>query len=413
MNGTIPLVLQGKIPWENLKGAILEECIYWLLHSMGARDLQWRIGGAGQGAADGGRDLEATFYLSGPDGDLTPQKWWVDAKGRKRTVEKAAVMAAAHNAQGIDVLVIATNAVFSNPTIDWVKDWNSQNKGPKVQLWDRSKIERLLCSHPDVVGRLFSQALSPQGRLEMLRAQFWNHGIRAESSLLKRLWVERKQLNWDTRDRIAVIASEFANGNITERAWGSTLGSEDIMDVFKSALINGPGTFLRLHKAGHGLAEYYEFLAYLLLNMLIRFKTESVAEYMDSVWKNCEIEFSKDIQEMVIGPMVYRLEQELFDLCMSDCFRVTAKPNVLNARDVKDYWERLRVRDVLPKIEKESLFMEINSVKCKVGFTKKERCYFLRDGNLPLNTQLEKLQKTIFFRLGQYNQINGTMTIPP
>ncbi|WP_186157263.1 hypothetical protein [Burkholderia gladioli] len=55
-------VLPAAIPFEKLKSKDLEECVYWLLDAMGAKDLEWRTGGTGGGAADGGRDLEAHFF---------------------------------------------------------------------------------------------------------------------------------------------------------------------------------------------------------------------------------------------------------------------------------------------------------------------------------------------------------------
>jgi hypothetical protein len=52
-----PWLLPAEIPFADLKARDLEECVYWLLDAMGAKDLEWRLGGAGGGAADGGRDL--------------------------------------------------------------------------------------------------------------------------------------------------------------------------------------------------------------------------------------------------------------------------------------------------------------------------------------------------------------------
>jgi hypothetical protein len=92
-------VLPSKIPWDTLKGKELEECVYWLLQGMGARDLQWRVGGCGGGAPDQGRDLEANFYSSGPDGEINAARWWIETKGRTSTVEKDAVTSAANNAR--------------------------------------------------------------------------------------------------------------------------------------------------------------------------------------------------------------------------------------------------------------------------------------------------------------------------
>jgi hypothetical protein len=70
-------VLPASIPFDAMKGRDLEECVYWLLDAMGAKDLEWRTGGKGGGAADGGRDLEANFYTPGVDGEVEAKKWWI------------------------------------------------------------------------------------------------------------------------------------------------------------------------------------------------------------------------------------------------------------------------------------------------------------------------------------------------
>jgi hypothetical protein len=54
---------------------------------------------------------------------MEPQRWWVEAKGRNKTVEPSAVKDAVVNADSrndIDVIVLATNSHFSNPTRDWL-----------------------------------------------------------------------------------------------------------------------------------------------------------------------------------------------------------------------------------------------------------------------------------------------------
>ncbi len=67
------LFIPTEIPWQDLKGKDLEELLYWLFDAMGAKELEWRIGGSGSGTSDQGRDLELSFYVSTPDGDLVGQ----------------------------------------------------------------------------------------------------------------------------------------------------------------------------------------------------------------------------------------------------------------------------------------------------------------------------------------------------
>jgi len=62
LNSVENLVAPDDLPIANLRDHDFEECIYWLLDAMGAKELAWRKGSAGKkGTADGGRDLESTI----------------------------------------------------------------------------------------------------------------------------------------------------------------------------------------------------------------------------------------------------------------------------------------------------------------------------------------------------------------
>lgn len=85
MNITEPeWVVPASIPFDELKAKDLEECVYWLLDAMGAQDIEWRVGGEGGGAADGGRDIEAKILAQTDEGDLSPQTWWFECKGSSK-----------------------------------------------------------------------------------------------------------------------------------------------------------------------------------------------------------------------------------------------------------------------------------------------------------------------------------------
>ncbi|MGY3582547.1 hypothetical protein ACVIGB_008388 [Bradyrhizobium sp. USDA 4341] len=237
----IEWVLPASIPFESLKRRDLEECVYWLLDAMGAKDLEWRTGGSGDGAADGGRDLEAHFYTPGANGEIESQKWWIECKGRASTVESSEVKSAVNNAlatEGLDYVVIATNTQFSNPTRDWVKEWQSKHPRPKVKLWDHSQIERYLSRHPDVVLRLYSEALSSQGRFQAMETQFWNKLEFVTPRALADLWKVRRELELTGMGLFAAVVNEFANGSITHRPWGAFLNAPSLAAVLRTGLVN-------------------------------------------------------------------------------------------------------------------------------------------------------------------------------
>lgn len=58
---TPDLILCFGIPWNVIRGSDLEELLYWLFNSMGAKDLEWGIRGKGRDAADQGRDILHSF----------------------------------------------------------------------------------------------------------------------------------------------------------------------------------------------------------------------------------------------------------------------------------------------------------------------------------------------------------------
>ena len=145
------------------------------------------------------------------------------------------------NASGkrdIDVLVIATNSFFSNPTRDWVREWQVDHPKPIVKLWERTQLENLCSKNPLAVIRLFSEALSPQGKLEVIRSKFWNYANYTDEPTLDDIWKFREKLSITPDTLLALVASEFANGNINKRSWATIVSDEIVVNSLVMALIN-------------------------------------------------------------------------------------------------------------------------------------------------------------------------------
>jgi len=268
------LVLPTQIPWKTLKGKDLEECLYWLIDSIGGKELEWRLGGEGDGAPDQGRDLEAIFHKDEPDGEISRQKWWIEAKGRTATVAATSVKESILNASGkkeLDVLVIATNTTFSNPTRDWVKEWQLNHPRPIIHLWDKHNLERLFSRHPEAVIRLSMDALTPQGRLEVAKSRFWNYSMYSDRPTLEYLWQHRVELELDYPKFLAIFISEIANGNIMNRPWTNLSDKDLSLRIFGHGLVNLLFFCSRASKAGTSETPYVQGLAFLLLIILDKF----------------------------------------------------------------------------------------------------------------------------------------------
>jgi len=319
-------VLPAGIPFTELKARDLEECAYWLLDAMGARDLEWRTGGSSGGAADGGRDLEATFYIPSPDGEMDPQRWWIECKGRKRTVEPDEVKRAVNNATAHDdlaYLVIVTNTTFSNPTRDWVRTWQVRNPRPRIKLWDHESLESLLSKHPAVVLRLFSEALSPAGLLRAAQERFWNKIEFTPVRALRTFWAARTAIDIGPLERFALIANEFAHGSIAERPWGAAASPQALLQATHLSFKNL--AYLRVRVADIGVDDkpILAALAHLIVASLQVTNADELATLiLKATGPNEGRILSGEAFDMLMGPVLDRLAGEMQDVCTSDCDRL-------------------------------------------------------------------------------------------
>ncbi|BAH40534.1 hypothetical protein GAU_3492 [Gemmatimonas aurantiaca T-27] len=374
------LFLPTELPWAELKGRDLEELLYWLFDSMGAKDLEWRIGGAGSGAADAGRDLEMSFYVSSPDGDLVRQRWWVEAKGRAGTVEPADVKHAVVNVASrhdIDVLVVATNSLFSNPTRDWVREWQSNNPRPRVKLWERTELESHCSKNPIAVVRLFTKALSSQGKLEVAAKKLWDYAAFTDVPTLAALWADRSSLEIDSRGLVALAASEIANGSVEERSWAVFVDEDIVLDALGDGLINFLYLLFRAHEAGVRADPLVRALSYLLLVATYRCGESVVSDLLERVWESvAEREYPAEIRRVVVQPILESLSSELRDVCTSDCARISTKPLVLSDREVRTYLQRLSIgSDHDAKTPERVLMFESFDEPCRIGLALDKQCH--------------------------------------
>jgi hypothetical protein len=392
------LFLPTEIPWKNLKGKEFEELLYWLFDAMGAKELEWRIGGANSGTADQGRDLELSFYSSSPDGELVKQKWWVEAKGRKKTVEPEEVKSAILNSagkSGIDVMVIATNSAFSNPTRDWVKEWQQKNPLPKIKLWERTELENYCSKHPIAVIRVFRHALNPAGKLAVLTTKLWDYTAFTDEFTLNELWKEREGLAIDFKELVALVACEFANGDITSRSWAMLVDNEKLVNSLANGLLNLLFLIFRSEESGTRLQPLIKGMAYLVLLCTTRVGAEFTAHLLNSVWDQASVAYPGQIRNMVLEPIMRAVHGEIRDVCVSDCSRISTERTMLSESEVGQYWDRLNVKDVAARSSqpKEFLTIETHAAKCNVGFAlNAEVCCPLCEEEAPHENILEVLR---------------------
>lgn len=369
-------ILPTSIPFETLKSDALEQCVYWLLDAMGAKDLEWRIGGSGKGAADQGRDLEATFYVPHADGSIESQRWWIECKGRSKTLDPRAVKTAANNSlavSSLDSLVIVTNTTFSNATRDWVKEWQVSHPRPRIKLWDRSSLEGFISRHPSVALRLFAQALSTEGKLKSVESRFWNKLEYSQINFLEEIWEKCESIHFETLDLLALVFNEVAHGDIELRPWlaSSSIETSDRIQLLGIGLSNLPYLLARANRAGESLEPISKGFAYLILSMIGKIPAQHLAELIIQFTKgDSDRPVPESIQEFCLMPILDGLTTELLDVCTEDCARLSPTREWRGALvESHTYWDRLNpsTKPASKRAEK-VVTLEQTTARCNVGF---------------------------------------------
>ncbi|UXH38813.1 restriction endonuclease [Pseudomonas promysalinigenes] len=369
-------IIPSAIPFEHLKAKDLEECLFWLLDAMGAQNIEWRIGGTGGGAPDGGRDLEAQILVPSSDGDLSLKTFWFECKGRKNTVPPEVVRNAATHASAysqVDTLVVVTNSTFSNPTTDWVREWNNDPRPrAKVQLWDRTKLEQMLCRHPSVALRLFDRSLSLDGRLQALATRFWERFEYTPIRLLEELWEARNELEITPIQRFALIVNECSNRCLELRPWATTTTPEQAYRTLEIALANLYYLFLKILRSGVDDAPILKSLSHLILIALREYSAELVSDLLkafEAEWASKPM--PEGVLEIVLEPVLRFLHQELTSICVPTCPRVSRlarDERMGDDQDLSTYWYRFEQEGYSGVEDDRILWIERTTEPCEVGF---------------------------------------------
>ena len=374
------LIIPSEIPWDDIKDKDLEELLYWLFIEMGAKDLEWRVGGEGSGGPDQGRDLECSFYISSPEGDLIPQKWWIEAKGTKSTVKPSKVKESVINVVSkkyIDVLVIATNSYCSNPTRDWIKDWQKNNPRPIIKLWERPQLENFCSRHPLAIIRLYSKALSPQGKIEVVRTKLWNHLSFTDGPALKQIWENRGSVEISPETLIALISSEFANGDIASRSWALYVNEEILINSLGYGLTNFLYLVFRANDLGVNQKPLIKAFSYMVLACIERIGIEQTTELLENIWDKVKKRNSLNLlKNIILESILGMLVSEIMDVCIKNCRRVLTDPIELTEKEIGQYWKRLIPSVDESEDETRKLILELFDQPCNVGFpvSKEQNC---------------------------------------
>lgn len=393
------LVIPEKLPIADLRDYDFEECVYWLFDAMGAKKLVWRKGSHGnKGTADGGRDIEAQLNLIQPNAEVIEEQWWIDPKGRKGTLEKSAVQDVLLNAQAfdeLDVFVVATNTTFTNPTRDWVEEFQRKHPKPRIELWDGTDIERLLSKYPQVVARLFGKALSTQGKLEVLSSRFWDSGIYSDGEVLEDLWKARLELEINVHNVIALCACELANGDPHKRTWLALFDGEDLALCIINGFSNAFAIVNRLINRGAKQDPVISTLSHLIISASLFVDAETVQQliYTGLTTEKGE-DFPDNVRGYILLPVIYNSLDDLYWQCALECDKV-CETGYRDEDHEKKFWQQFHYADAGDDEEdKRRLILQRTTVPCPLGLVSAEESCPLTGEDEPYSEEwlLDKLR---------------------
>lgn len=374
IGGYVDRPMIDEVPWGSIKGKLLEELIHELVEAMGGVDIIWRTGGTGDGAADGGRDIEASFIHTTPDGDVRREKWWIESKGRAGSVEPMAVKSAVLNVAArddVDVLVIASNSQFTNPTRDWVEAWQQKHPRPQVRLWDRARMDSLVRRHPVASARVIPSILKGEERLRLLVDQFAETGRVPLEADLEYFW-QNKDLVTRADEISCLTYAEVTLGNLTLRPWGTLAAERISLEMLIEAFVGI--TFAAIRTGSLSDSKITDAAAHLVHCGISGLTPDVAWKVINNPFEFLEGEFAKRsagkikvYREVIIQPIWGRAIEQLLSACADDCIRVSASPEVaFGARpEGPSFWRRMNPD--LPAPDDEGLIIENREKPCAVG----------------------------------------------
>lgn len=285
---------QSQYVWELLSPADFEKLVFFLLDDMGFKNIEWRKDGEGISSTDGGRDLEATFTRIEPGDIVELEKWWVEVKYRSGNLAPATVKESILNAagrEGIEVFAIFTTGTISNNTWDWIKEFQSSQSKPKIRVWQRHDIERVLKKYPQTASRFFLASLSLSEKVQAVENRFWNSVSLPTLDEIDEIWKSYSDIQWSGSNFLPFVVAEISAGYPEFRQWGFSVSELIVLEAFVVGLANLPQLVVRFNQTGRSSMPLYEGLAYLLEIALLSFDVDRTYNICVNPYQFMDVDF--------------------------------------------------------------------------------------------------------------------------
>ncbi|HCG5918245.1 restriction endonuclease [Vibrio parahaemolyticus] len=371
---------QENLDFSQITPEDFENLVFHLLDEMGFSNLNWRKGGEGNSATDGGRDLEATYWSVRPAESLE-EKYWFEVKHRSKQLEKIQVQKTVLNASGNnrkDNVVIITNKTISNPTKDWLSDFQLDHKTPRVMIWQGHDLELFLRKNPRTLAKFLPSSLAFSGRCKVIRSKFQNLMLLPSIGEVEELWRHRKTLkDEETHMLMIAVVAEVAYGDVCKRRWGIELDRITLFSITVSLIANLFPFIVACSKNNKEQSILIDAASYLLQCLLMREGVEiclSAALTPEEYFEDLDV-LPEEFQMKRCLPIINTILHDLSVQCSSrDCSKVS----YLRLTDENnDYFERFLKPSPEQKNEEDNLILNSTIFDCKLGLVEKESyCLF-------------------------------------
>jgi len=362
-------------PLNQLAPEKFEKLAFFLLDDMGFKNLEWRKGGEGVSATDGGRDLAGKYAKVEPDDSIVVENWWIEVKHRSGVLKKSTVQNIILNAtarRDVDVFAIFTNNVVSNPTIDWVKEFQNTHIKPRIVIWQMHDIERILRKYPRTVAMFFPGTLSLPEQLESIKERFWNTLSYPTVDEIEQLWANRRSLAWNGSKLLPVIMADSLLGRLGSRKWGLVIDDALLIETLLLGFINFPFLAIRLNQQGQKQLVLQQGLEYLLQIALLRLDLDRVVELLVNMYEYTDISTHPplEIRNLVTYPIIHNVHGSLLRNCTKDCERFGIRPTVSEKQNqTESFYFHMFSSDLIQEQDNSSepmVFIDLNTIKCKL-----------------------------------------------
>lgn len=360
--------LQEKLDFSEITPVDFENLAFHLLDEMGFSNLIWRKGGEGNSATDGGRDLEGTFWTVLP-AVSKEEKYWFEVKYRTNQLEKTQVQSTVINASGNnskDNLIIITNKTISNPTLDWIKEFQNTHKQPSVTVWQGHDLELLLRKNPRTLARFLPSSLAFSGRCKVIESKFSNLMLLPAGGELDELWEKQDEYQDKSFLTFAAVIAEVEYGDIIRHPWGMELENLRLFSITAIGMLNVFPFILKCNSLNRDQRVIINGLSYLIQCLLIRCGSELTANLLSDPERYSELEckIPDKLKVTRYKPIINAIYHDLGIHCSA---KYCSKVSHLTPNEKPDYFLRFIESSRQPK--RDNRFLILNSIKdeCKLG----------------------------------------------